>query len=166
MIAFQKFCQKKLVALIIPAALLGLIVLIGAIGGSVAIYFKGVPALYAKDPMIFALMLDSFAAIFFLLLAIRVIKLYIKGDFFSKQCLLCVKTIGSLALLFSFVIQPAFYAIVIYFSGDESAIKQLGVLTYITNINIILAIVGYVLHLSSAVNKVARDMETEQQLTV
>lgn len=166
MIAFQKFCQKKLTTLIVPAAIIGLIILIGIIGGSVAIYFKGIPALYAKKPALFELMLNGFAGLFFLMLATRVISFYTKGDFFSKQCLLCVKTIGSLALLFSFVIQPAFHSIIIYFSGDETAIKQLGVLTYIANVNIILAIVGYILHLTSAVNKVARDMEAEQKLTV
>jgi hypothetical protein len=165
MIAFQKFCQTQQTKM--NGWMVGLIIfsLLGVVSAGLMLSIKGMGA-FTSLPFIANILLQGSGSIMFLLFIRKISQQYINGYFFTPLTLSLIKTLAKLAMLFGLVIEPGSHIIFDYFSNNTDIVDRIGVVSYMQYVNLTLAVVGYALHLTSAVNKVSREFEAENSLTV
>jgi len=165
MIAFQKFCQTQQRKMNGWTFALLAFATLGVVGSILTVVAKG-PSAFASLPFLANTLLQGSASLIFLLFIRKIVNQYINGHFFTPLTMRLMRTLAKLAMLFGLVIEPGCYAVFDYLSGDPEIVKGIGVVSYIQYVNVTLAIIGYALHLTSAVNKISRQFEAENSLTV
>lgn len=165
MLAFHKFCQTQHKRMSVWIYSLLFFSTMGVIAALIMLSAKGLGA-FSDLPFVSNILLQGSASIMLLLFIQKIAQQYIDGYFFTPLTLSLIKTLARLAMLFGLVIEPGCLAIIDYFSNNPDIKDSVGVISYMAHVNITLAIVGYALHLTSAVNKISREFETENSLTV
>lgn len=165
MLAFQKFCQTQ------QSRMSGWMIGIGtftALGvlGAFAMLAKSGMAAFSGMPFMTNLVVQGPAAILMLLIIMKINNQYLAGHFFTPLTLALAKKLAMLAMLFALVIEPGAYSLFDYYSPNAEIAESVGVISYLAHVNLILAIVGFALHLTSAVNKISREFAEENSLTV
>lgn len=165
MVAFQRYCKIHKTKMLFFTSFIGFMSLICLLI---------IPTLVTKKGLMIIID-DAFArqAVFgfpitfiFLLFIQKIFNLYIEGNFFSQAALLTVQHLARICLLYGLVIEPGILIVIDNLYGDSPVNGVAYFSNYLFSANFPLAILGYALHLVSGVNKIAREIDEEQQLTV
>jgi hypothetical protein len=161
MIAFQKYCQVHQVKMLFFTMFFGMMTFFMFIIGMINVIKEGLVEA-VNDPITMTGLVDFPASFLLFLLLQKIFNLYIQGYFFTSFTLNVLQTIAKLAILLGMVVKPGIELSLLYFTskGDVSVVSYFGCVDFA------IAIVGYVLHIGTAVYKISRDLEKEQELTV
>lgn len=167
MLAFQKYGKKYINRTLGYLIMSGTFALMGWVGCIIIVGGNGFGALF-ESKFATNLLLQSTASFVFLLYISKIFKAYMQQQLFSQYTLRLVTSLARLIMLYSIVIQPGFYFFVDYYAAQNEGKEfiEVGVITYLSHINIVGFAAGYGLHLISTVHKIARSLEEEQQLTI
>lgn len=165
MIAFKKFCQTQQAKMNNWFYTLIFFSSLSVFASILMVFMEGLGA-FSSLPFVANILLQGSGSVMLLLFVKKITQQYINGYFFTPLTLSLIKMLAKLAILFGLVIEPGSYIIFDYFSNNPETVNEIGVVSYMQYVNLTLAIVGYALHLTSAVTKVSREFEAENNLTV
>ena len=165
MLAFQRYCKIHKTKMLFFTSFIGLMSALCLVFIPLMVIKKG-PMVLLDDP--FARQVAfGFPITFIILLFIqKIFTLYIEGNFFSQQALKTIQHLARICLLFGLVIEPGILLLVSSMSSENADYIEVYISNYLFLANFPVAILGYALHLVSGVNKIARDIDEEQKLTV